>query len=207
MAYSAKLTRLDAVNRIRRAAQEYPVNSLSDGTINDTGIAEACLDECNTMVQIEGQYCNTTVQTRAIDSNGHILLSNNTIHADAHGADAGLNVTVRGSKDNVKLFNLDDNSYVFENDVELEIVEGIPFEELPVHIQYWVVDQAALLYQAQTTGDLNMTQLLANIAANSRSFARANEIRQSDSSILRNASSVYGLGTGGAWNVRKQRFE
>lgn len=193
-----KMTKLQAVNRMLRSANEYPVVSLTDDGVNDTNIAEDVLDETNFMVQIEGQNCNTTEEERHPTTEGYILLPDGTLHVEAMDEDRGINVTVRGARGDMKLYNVDDNTFVFEDSIKLKMVIGLDFEELPTPMQYWVTDMAARLYQATTVGDFGMDRLLQEIAASSRALARSQDMRERHRSILEgtNARAAVNRNTG-----------
>lgn len=177
------LSRLAAVNRILRSASEAPVSSLTADGVNDVSVAEAVLDETNLWVQLEGLQCNTTVELRNPTTDGFILLPPDTLRADAVEENADMNVCIRGAGLQTRLFDIDNRTFVFSDPVKIEITIGLPFTDLPTPQQFHVCDAAARIYQMQTRGDADMDRIMAEIAAASRTFARAENIRTADVNI------------------------
>jgi hypothetical protein len=186
----AKLTRLLAVNRMLRAAGEQPVSSLVEDGVNDTSVAEQILDETTLALQLETPNCATVVETRNPTVDGFILLPDTTVSCDTVDEDFEMEVSVRGASGNVRLFNNDDNSFVFEDPVKVKITTALDFDELPVHIQFWIVDHAARVYQMFVQGDPAVDDILKEQARFSRIVSRAEDIRQRDKSIIRTPGGI-----------------
>lgn len=187
-----RFTRLDAVNRMLRAAGEAPVNSLSDDGLNDTSIAEDLLDETSIEVQLEGFLANRQIEVRNIDSEGKIRLPENCLRVESAGEQGGRILSMRGSTPPL-LWDNDNNTDVFTESMELQMILGLEFTDLPPDMQFYVVDNAAQLYQAVTLGDKNVDGVLGAVAAQSRMRARANDIRARKLNIFtrtRNAAAA-----------------
>ena len=181
-----RFSRLTAVNRILMFAGEQPVNSLSDDGINDTTLAEALLDQCNAEIQKEGLHVNTEIFTYTPDEDGFISLPSGTLRVDCPKFNR--NVTQRGYQP-TRLYDLDNNTYVFTDDIEIEIVIGMAFEDLPADIQFAIVDKAARMYQMSTVGDVNMDAILSEQELRSRmGMIRANE-QQADFNLFSNMNN------------------
>lgn len=181
-----RFSRLTAVNRILMFAGEQPVNSLSDDGINDTALAEAALDQCTAEIQKEGLTVNTEIHTYAPDVEGNIYLPTGTLRVDA--VKFNRNVTQRGYQP-TRLYDLDNNTYTFTDEIEINLVVGIAFEDLPMDIQFAIVDKAARMYQMITVGDTNMDQILAEQELRSRmGMMRANE-EQGDFNLFKNMNN------------------
>ena len=176
-------TRLLAVNRILRGAGEQPVSSLTEDGINDTAIAEAILDETTAEYQKDGLTVNTEYVTYTPDADGFIVLPINTLRAD--GQSDSDQYTVRGYQPK-KLYDLENNTYVFTEDVDLVLTQGLDFTELPVDIQFAIVDKAAMLYQMITVGDQGMHATLSQQALQSRITAKIADDAQGDYNLFDN---------------------
>lgn len=195
MATLNRLSRLQAVNRIIRAAGEQPVNSLTDDGINDTLTAETILDECTLKHLIE-MHLETTAFTRTYqpDDNGYILLPQNTLSVDA--VDPNVHVVQRGTT-SIKLWDIDNDTYVFEEDVEIRVVFGMKFDELPAASQFAIADAAAVEYQMLMQGDALVNQHLSSVALRSNILARQEDSTQKDRSLFSN------MRTNAYWAVRR----
>lgn len=162
-----QLTRLDAVNRILRANGEQPVSSLvTDGT-NDTSIAEDVLDE--TLTQFTVEFGEEVKVELTPTSAGKIVLASNILKLDGRDTDANRRLSRRGSY----LFDIDNNTDIFTAAVKLRVVYQQDFEDLDPAFQYMIVDEAALIYQADVKGDGEVDQRLQRRAIKSRAIARS----------------------------------
>jgi hypothetical protein len=158
-------SRLSAVNAILRAAGEAPVNSLESG-VNDTLIAEAVLDEHTLRWLTANNIVSSTfIQEWTPDDDGFINLPTGTLYAKP--TDPDMPYVQRGSSP-TRLWNVTDNTYVFEEAVELRVTVGVSFEELPVSSQQAIVDSARVEYQMFQQGDPAVHALLSNEAMRSR---------------------------------------
>lgn len=177
------MTELMAVNRILRGSGESPVSTIVDDGVNDVSLAVSILTETNQMLQIDRQSFNTEKTTLSPDSNGDIFISTDTLFVDTDDTDANISIAVRGSPP--RLYNLDDNTYTWENDLHVKISILVPFADVPTATQYEICDMAARVYQMQTLGDPSQDALLGQIAMRSQIRSRANEMRQMDYNMLK----------------------
>jgi hypothetical protein len=150
-----RTTRLKAVNIALQSAQIATVESLSSGDV-DAEIAETILDENTVEVQTRGWNWNTEIMILAPDQNGHIILPDSFLKADA--TDAHHNVSQRGTK----LYDLDSNSYIFTSKVELVIVVGLEYEELPESARRYIAYKTARIFQQRTLGEPSLNNMIAN---------------------------------------------
>jgi hypothetical protein len=177
------MTKLMAVNRMLRGAGESPVSTLIDDGVNDVSMAVAILDETNQMLQIDRQSFNTEDTTLSPDNDGNIYINADTLFVDTRGDHANISIAVRGSPP--RLYNLDDNTYEWDEDLQVKITILVPFDDVPTATQYEICDMAARVYQMQTMGDPTQDAILSQISMRSQIRSRANEMRQSDYSMLR----------------------
>lgn len=197
MSTNLRFTRLTAINRMLRSAGEQPVNSLTEDGINDTSVAEAILNECSAELQSEQPYSVTEWLEYEPDTNGYINLPDGTLRVDAqYRTDE---VTQRGYSP-CRLYDLENNTFVFTESVMLQLTIGIPFEDLPIAEQLMIVDKASYMYSVLTQGDTAAVhQLLAEQALLSRARFRAANAEQGDYNLFRN------MNTNAYWAVSRQR--
>lgn len=186
------LSKLDAVNRILRAAGEYPVSTLAVTGSNDVTMAVQTLEETAIHMQLAGLNCNTVETTVLPNSSGRILVDDSVISIDTIGTDANRNVVQRG-RNPTYLFDVDNNTDIFEigTPLHVQIIQNLPFESLPTAEQFQVVDYAARMYQMATVGELAQDKLLAEISLMSRAAGRASNIRSMDASFITNKKSAW----------------
>lgn len=177
------MTTLQAVNRMLRGAGESPVSTIVDDGVNDVSLAVSILEETNQMIQIDRQSFNTEETTLSPDNDGNIYINSDTLFIDTRDTDANTCIAVRGSPP--RLYNLNENTYVWENDLKVKISILVPFEDVPTPTQYEICDAAARVYQMQTLGDPNQDAILAQVAMRSQIRSRANEMRQMDWNMLK----------------------
>jgi hypothetical protein len=186
------LSKLDAVNRILRAAGEYPVSTLAVTGSNDVTIAEQTLDEVTIQAQLAGLNCNTIEKQVLPDSQGKVYIPDDTLSVDTAGNDSHRNIVQRG-RTPTYLFDIDNNTDVFEIGqlINIKIVNNLSFESLPTAEQFEITDQAARMYQMATVGETNQDKLLQEIAFMSRAKSRAANMRSLDGSFINNTKSSW----------------
>ena len=185
------LSKLQAVNRMLRAAGETPIESLTDTPTNRSLAAENLLDETNIYEQMNGLNVNTIIVTLTPDpTTTRIALPDTTLNVkgwwDENRMDTGddfpdnrdRNFVVRGYNPQ-ELFDLDRNSFLFPDDdnVTVQYTLLMDFEELPTAHQFRITDHAARLFQASVQGDPTMDALLGAESQISRALSRAADMR------------------------------
>lgn len=179
------LTRLQAVNRILRAAREHPVASLGDETQDDSLMAEQILDEILLREQMTGLHVNTVETAINRDSNDKIVLPSNTLQVKGWNQHVNRNFFHKEVNGVVYLFDADEMPATsdFSSDgadlskVYVKLSQCLDFAELPAHVQFSIVDQAALEYQDAVLGDSQLRQQLEGRAGRSRALQRAADMR------------------------------
>jgi len=190
------LKKLDAINRILRSAGEYPVSTLDGAGINDTLLAVQTLDEQVTFACSEGRYFNEVYSKILPNTDGKILVPDNTIEVDA--VDRAVHVTTRG-RTPTYLYDIKNRTDVFTQAMEVRMLTLLGFDELPTAVQFEVTDTAARLYQMATVGETNQDQVLLQQQMHSRAISRAADVRQRDGNFMYGHSS-------NPYNARYQRY-
>jgi len=187
----ATFTRLQAVNRMLRAASEPPVQSLTSTPTNESLLAEDILDEVNEKEQMIGLYVNTFIEEFvpiiiAGPTLGFIILPDTTLAAtswydDGRGEDVrdsrALRIEIRSVGGANQVFDLNTRSFVHDDPITIKYSLLLPFEEIPTAQQFRVMDIAARMYEMVVQGDPNMQQFLALEANHSRALGRAADWR------------------------------
>lgn len=149
---TAKITKLEAVNRLLDAIGEDSVNSLESG-LADAEKAERKIDEVSKELQAKGWDCNTSYGlVLSLNSEGKIALPDNTLKVDTAGYDERLHVGTRGGF----LFDLDNNTLVFTKAIEVDLVQFLEFEDLPYELQNYIVCRAGRIFQEGAMGSTSL---------------------------------------------------
>jgi hypothetical protein len=147
----APMTELEAVNRMLASIGQAPVNTLPPNGISDAAKAYKQLRETARDVQTVG-YCWNTDEAYELTpdaSDSAIVLPNGTLDIDAT-AKASNYVSrkhpVRGVQ---ALYDRDNHTFEFDDTVEVDIVWGFEFDDLPQPARSYIATAAARRFQAQ----------------------------------------------------------
>lgn len=140
------LTELDAVNEILGTGSESPVSTLEDNEVIDAALALKILRVTSAEVQKVGWWFNEEDNYPLNpDQTGTIRVPGNTLKVVSPGDD----IILRG----LRLYSKASRSYTFESPIEVSIVFGLPFEELPASARDYITIRAARKYQDRYIGD------------------------------------------------------
>jgi hypothetical protein len=135
---------LEAVNGITASVGTPPVNSLSTGH-PDVARAKNTLDAIRKEFHTMGYwYNNVSDVTYLKDLDGLISVPTNVM--DVEFVDG---IILKGSK----LYNIDDSTYVFSDNVTIDVVLDIGFEMLPNVVAYAIAAEAKATFFADLDGD------------------------------------------------------
>lgn len=155
MTKPAAMTELEAVNVLLTTIGEQPVNTLTGNQTTDVTIAQQVLKEVSREVQSQGWHFNTEQDVELVpDSlNSHI-----TVPVDVARIDTDLkNVVVRSGK----LFDLNERTYVFDDNLKCDIVYYQDFFDLPDTAKKYIATRAARIYSDRMINSETMHQMLA----------------------------------------------
>jgi hypothetical protein len=145
----APLTELDAVNEILGTIAESPVNSLDEEVVIDGSLAMKILKTTSVEVQTRGWWFNRLEGLELTpDVTKTIQIAPDTLKLAATG-NTQIAVVQRG----LKLFDLTNKTYQFEAPVTVDLIQGLPFEELPSSARVYITVRAARKYQDRYFGD------------------------------------------------------
>lgn len=143
-----KTTKLDAVNGMLAAIGVRPVNTLQAPIGAQVSTAINVLDSVSRDVQSRGWYFNCVTKTLPPDGvSGQIVLAPNVLFVDA--TNRLLQYTQRGDY----LYNLTDDTDVFEDAVEVALVYGLDWEQLPQAARHAIGKRAEREFVAKMKGE------------------------------------------------------
>lgn len=178
-------TELEAVNECLENIGQTPVSTISGSIGVDAQIALSFVRKVNRELQSQGWYWNTDKEIPLTPNGaGNILVPSNTLSVDTSGVDVSRDVVQRGSL----LYDRDNRTYTFTEPLTVQLVVGLPFEELPETGRRFVALRAARLFQDRiegTSGSSDMDdemRALANL--------QADHLRVADYNVL---SGSYGM--------------
>ena len=151
-------TKLEAVNIMLSTIGESPVNSLSSGLV-DAELAETILDATSRAVQSETWHFNREKKVRySPNLNGEIILPANILKADANiDADSinrqttsglTLDLVQRGNR----MYDKRNHTFNIAKTVELDIVVGLDFDDLPEVAKRYITVKSARTFQDRVVG-------------------------------------------------------
>ena len=179
------LTKLEAVNIVLDAIGESPVSSLTSG-LPDAEAAEAKVDEVRVEILSRGWHQNMEKSVKLKrDANNNILLSNTYLRVDTTGADKDLNVTQRVTGGKRLLFDVVKRTFVFERDVEADVIVDIPFDELTIELQNYIAARAARKFQESALGSASLDAFTVRAEAEAWAGLQDAEAENEDNNILR----------------------
>ncbi len=143
---------LDGVNRLLEAINERPVTSLSSQTLNNNYDASQALKKLRqhtSEVQEQNVYVNTERMILTPETNKKITLPENTLNVTTAGNDTYRNLVERDGK----LYDIDNNTYLFDYAVDVEITLELDFDELPQSVKSYIVMKAVISFIIVNKGD------------------------------------------------------
>ena len=179
-------TELEAVNYMLLSIGETPVNTLdSDATEPIAMVAYRTLHQISRQVQATGLYCNSEYKyPLRRDVNGYLHVPLNTLKADA--TDPTVDVVLRGRK----LYNRRTHSYIFDRDLEVNLVLFLSFEELPQVVRDYITVRAVRVFQSKVLGSDALHSFSLQDEIEARIAMVQEEVDSGDYNILRNPDVI-----------------
>lgn len=156
MAVLSAMSDLEAVNRMLASIGQAPVNSIPATGIGDASKAYQQLTETARDVQEVGYCWNSDGNYKLTpDASGYIPVPNGALDIDASAK--ATNTVVRRNPDTgvMSLYDLDNQTFDFsanydaDTPLEVDIIWGYPFNDLPAPARYYIATAAARRFQAQ----------------------------------------------------------
>lgn len=179
-------TELEAVNLALRGIGESPVNSIENSGVIDAVLAQQTLRFISSQVQEMGWHWNTRENyslARTYPEN-EIVVPANTLKVDTVGEDEARNVILRGTR----LYDKTSNTYTFDKALRVDLVEMLPFEELPQAARALIAIRAARKFQEDRLGSDSLSVMHRRDEAAAWAALVAAEAETGDHSIFNNYS-------------------
>jgi len=174
----ALLSELEAINQILSVTGDAPVSNVNS-TYEQAVVARRILLEISRQKQAKGYWFNEVDEQLLLkDSNGHINLPADTIRVDVP-RDVGKYVQ-RG----LKIFNKVDSTYVFTDDLYVNMVSDLVWSLLPQTFRQYVVAVASLRYNAEYFGSPDLEQRIQSDVFEKKLALDAEDIDNRDLNML-----------------------
>ncbi len=175
-----RLSELQAINLLLQAAGEEQVATLEDTGLSDVAAAVERLHDTSRAFQAPGWSFNTDKNYSVTrESNGHLIVPSNALHIDI-ARNQGRNGVQRGDK----LWDTDNHTFVWDRDLQIDVVWFLSFEELPDTARTSIAVRSARMYQREQQGSTSIERFTADDEAKAgRMFKRA-ENRRADHNIF-----------------------
>lgn len=171
------LTKLEALNIILSSSQLSPVESLDSGDI-DAEIAESILQEVLEEVQTRGWAWNTEEMRILPDTSGNLNLPANVLSVDP--VDPRKRVVQRGQR----LYNLEENSFTFNQPIDVRLTLALVFEDLPQSVRRYISIKSSRLFQQRTLGDGNVHQFISMEETSAWNTLIMDDVRAKDVNMI-----------------------
>lgn len=199
---TAHMTELEAVNEMLRSINEQPVQSLSSGQL-DAEQAQAKLNEVSRQIQSEGWHANTrrSVSLSKNASNQFVVgvnvLKIDTVNPDSPrrtgspNPSSFYNVGLRRNAGDTTylLYDIDNDSETWStpDTLTVDIVEFLPFEDLPPSLQGYIHKMAAHEYQKSAVGSSVLFEFTKEDVEIAMIRAIQNDMENDDRNMLRDS--------------------
>lgn len=155
----AGYTEVEAINFVLVRGNEPPITSLTTDSSSASTLAKSFLDQERLTVLSEGLQFNTRRTTFYPDINGHIGIGDNILSVDGYGANLYDSYTIVDDR----LYDTADQTDVFTDGVELEVIYRYDFSDIPRWVQYRIMTRVAFTFMSQFAPDPNQLADMADL--------------------------------------------
>ena len=175
-------TKLSAVNSILGAIGQSPQTTLNFDN-PEVALIFNLLRDANVDTQAEGWHYNKEKHVRfAINTDGKIAIGNDILSMDGHD-----NYTKR-TRDLVRrngfIYDKQDHTDVFTQDLDLDVVRLYNFEDLPIVFRRYITYRASRVAATKLVANPQLVKLLAQQEAIARAALMEYECNQGDHSMF-----------------------
>lgn len=143
-------TELEAVNTMLRGIGEAPISDLDEPQLISAVNAKSTLRFVSRLVQSQGWNFNTQWDmTLTRDGNNKVPVGSDVLRVDTYGEHAYIPVTKRGGF----LFNLEDNTFVWDKNPKCTLIYFLSFTDLPESARVYITIRAARMFQRTEIGE------------------------------------------------------
>jgi hypothetical protein len=175
----AGLNKLRAVNIALENIGESPVNTLTDTGDVYVSTAESILEETARDVCEEVWNFNTDYDYDMVpDVNGNILITDDMIAVDGH--ERTDDYAVRQGK----LYDRENQTFVFTETQALDIVWEFEFDDCPQHVRKYIAIRAARVFARRQIGDVTGERLSEQDELRARATAKRHDTKNRDKTVF-----------------------
>lgn len=180
----APTTKLDAVNLILWSIGESPVNTIDNTGIKDVELAQTQLDRTTRQVLTRGWDFNSDYEWELTpDASNNILVPSDALRIDP--SDKSKRFVERSNGGTRMLWDREDKTWIITEKVEVDIVWGQDFDEVPEAARMYIAVRAARLFQAGAMGSDLIYRFTSDHEAEAKAdFRRAHSLTR-DANLLR----------------------
>lgn len=197
MSLLAPMSDLEAVNRMLASIGGSPVNTLDVAGVGDVADAKRHLNEALRDVETVGYSWNTDYAYPLTPvASGAILLPEGTLDVDASSATTNVSVRRHPTEDALALYDMDNHTFNFSatysaaNPLNVDIIWGFAFNDLPQAARTYIATAAARRFQAQKVNSTILDGF--NVADETAAFAllQRYERRSRDTNSFRKSATL-----------------
>jgi len=190
MAVIPGFTELECVNKMLLLLGEAPVVTLDDLTFAEASLARQVLQEDSVSIQQQGFYWNTLNLTLQPDISGYIYLPEGTLRMDP--VDKTSYYIKRGNR----LYDGENNTYVIAEDVEVELIQFLSWDEVPEVVRHYITIKAARRFLTRMNPDRLKIGYTEREELDAKAAIMADEVAHNNPTIFDNWASADKLNRG-----------
>lgn len=172
-------TELEAVNECLANIGQSPVSTISGDIGVDAEQALALVRSVTRELLSKGWYWNTDKEYKLSPNvDGDIILSDNVLWIDTSGRDADKQYVLRGRM----LYDRVNHTYNFTDDVYVDRVMGLSFDEIPESGRRYIALRSARIFQERIEGTSDQSDISLETEAMNELIS--DHLRVEDNNIL-----------------------
>ena len=184
----AATTELECINIMLAAIGEAPINSLVGTLPVDARIAQSTLTEVNKSVQSEGWSFNTEIDvTLTRDGSNQINIPINVLRVDAN---IHQHPTIDPIQRGLKLYDMQNNKFEFDEDLICTVVYFRDFDEIPEPARHYINIQAARKFVDRLVSDQALRTYTEQDERRARAILMETDLANGDHNLLRGDPSL-----------------
>lgn len=172
-------TELSVVNDMLGLLGEAPVNDLDSFHPMVPRALQTLRTESGNLQNGRWWFNSETMTLTPDPTNSFIMLPEDTISVDP------VDKLPRTAQRGRRLYNLDDNTFVFTQPVKCEVKRDLPFDDLPNSVRAAIAARAKLAFQSPIDGDVNKTRNLKDELRDAMITLRSEHTRMVKANMLR----------------------
>lgn len=185
MAVMTSTTELEAVNVMLSNIGESPVNTLDDDNVVDAGIAKTILRNVSREVQSEGWFFNTDYKKSFLpNADNRIQLPQNILKVDPTAS------STRYVQRGRFMYDRENHTYDILEAVELDVVVGFTFDDLPETAKRYISLRSARIFQERMLGTPTISQFNAQDEMRAYASLKTEENNAADHNVLNDSATL-----------------